>query len=180
MSAAIYNRKNFHKYTFCIYKQVALSAIENRKPDYKSKSGSSYYFTNDGVYRLSNHWGRAANCKWRLQPLESPGSERTKLGFAHWNEFHRDNDTEKLYYIEVDFENNSVTFNHKSNLKENETAIFRTASETTKRIKQIRSLLDNAGWTQYYPQKDSKVLQYEVIQKLVDTEKTLQLIKSEI
>lgn len=180
MSGKVYDRKNFHKYTFCIYKQVEWSAIENRKPDYKSKSGSSYYFTETGVYRLSNHWGRAANCKWRLQPLQNPGTERTKLGFAHWTEFHPDNDTEKLYYIEVNFENQSVTFNHKSNQKENVETVLRTASETTKRIKQIRNLLDNACWTQYYPQKESKVLQREVIQKLVDSEKTLQQIKSEI
>lgn len=180
MSVKIYDRRNFHKYTFCIYKQVELSAIENRKPDYKSKSGSSYYFTETGVYRMSNHWGRAANCKWRLQPLENPGTERTKLGFAHWTEFHPDNDTEKLYYIEVDFENHSVTFNHKSNQKENSETVLRTASETTKRIKQIRNLFDNNSWTAYYPQKDSELLVREVIQKLVDTEKTLQQIKSEI
>ena len=180
MSSKVYDRRNFHKYTFCIYKQVELSVIENRKPDYKSKSGSSYYFTETGVYRLSNHWGRAANCKWRLNPLQNPGTKRTKLGFAHWTEFHPDNDTEKLYCIEVSFENNNVTFNHKSNQKENSNAILRTASETTKRIKQIRNLLDNTRWTQYYPQKESEVLQREVIQKLVDTDKTLQQIKSEI
>ena len=180
MRGKVYDRKNFHKYTFCIYKQVEWSAIENRKPDYRSKSGSNYYFTETGVYRLSNHWGRAANCKWRLQPLQNPGTERTKLGFALWTEFHPDNDTEKLYYIEVNFENLSVTFNHKSNPKQNVKAVLRTASETTKRIKQIRNLLDNSSWTAYYHQKESEELQREVIQKLVDTEKTLQQIKCEI
>jgi len=42
------------------------------KPDYISldkKSGkphSLYYYTPDGLYRHSNHWGRVAKCKWEL------------------------------------------------------------------------------------------------------------------
>ncbi|GEP50940.1 hypothetical protein FNO01nite_16120 [Flavobacterium noncentrifugens] len=180
MSEKKYNSKNFHRYTFCIFKQVGLSEIQNQKPNYKSKSGSSYFFTETGVYRLSNHWGRAANCKWRLQPSGNSGTERTKLGFAKWEQFHPDNDTEKLYVIEVDFENDSVIFNHKSNESKSPAAILRTASETTKRIKQIRNLLDNHSWTQYYPQKDRETLKKEVITKLIQTEKSLQEIKAEV
>lgn len=180
MSEIKYDKTNFHKYTFCIFKQVGLNEVENQKPNYKSKSGSSYYFTETGVYRLSNHWGRAANCKWRLQPSQNPGTQRTKLGFARWEQFHSDNDTEKLYFVEVDFENGSVTFNHKSNESKDPAAILRTASETTKRIKQIRNLFDNDSWTQHYPQKNSEAVKKEVITKLIQTEKSIQQIKSEI
>ena len=77
-----YNKTNFHKHTFCIFKEVDFETIQNLKPNYKSKSGSSYFFTDQGVYRLSNHWGRAANCKWRLEissKSQITNSNRTKL-----------------------------------------------------------------------------------------------------
>lgn len=180
MSETIYHRNNFFKNTFCIFSEVVFSAIENEKPNFKSKSGSSYYFTETGVFRLSNHWGRAANCKWRLQPLESSGKNRTKLGFANWSEFHRDNDTEKLYYIEIDFKNDTVTFNHKSNGNPDNQTVFRTVAETTKRIRQIRNLLADDSWMKYYPEKDSEILKTEVISKLANSEKSLLQIKSEI
>ena len=180
MSGKIYNRNNFHKHTFCIFRERNASEIENQKPHYKSKSGSSYFFTEAGVYRLSDHWGRAANCKWRLQASGISGKERTKLGFAGWSAFHPDNGIDKLYYIEADFANNSVTFNHKSNESNNPDAILRTAAETEKRIKQIRSLISDNSWTKYYPEKDPENLNREVIQKLIDSDKTLQQIKSEI
>jgi|SRR6218665_90722 len=180
MSEHLYHRNNFFKNTFCIFREVRFSAIENQKPNFKSKSGSSYYFTETGVFRLSNHWGRAANCKWRLQPLENSDKNRTKVGFAHWSEFHRDNDTEKLYYIEVNFEDSTVNFNHKSNGNPNDQTVFRTVSETTKRIRQIRNLLTDDSWTKYYPQKDPGILKKEVISKLANSGKTLLQIRSEI
>ena len=180
MEAKIYHRNNFHKHTFCIFHERDLSEIKDQKPHYKSKSGSSYFFTEAGVYRLSNHWGRAANCKWRLQASGTSGKDRTKLGFALWQEFHPDNDTEKLYYIKADFENNSVTFDHKSNQNANPNAMLRTASETEKRIKQIRNLLSDHSWTKYYPENEPENLIKEVIQKLINSDKTLHQVKSEV
>lgn len=178
MRADSFDRNNFHKNTFCIFHEADLSAIAERKPNYKSKSGSSYYFTDDGVYRLSNHWGRAANCKWRLQSDAKSGN-RTKLGFALWSSFHRDNDVEKLYFIQVDFEKQSVHFEHKdSGNHQNES--LRTAAETTKRIRQIRNLLENDAWTKYYPQENPESLLRKTIDELIHTDKTLQQIKSEL
>ena len=180
MDSKIYNRNNFHKHTFCVFREVPFSEIQHLKPDYTSKSGSSYYFMPTGVYRKSNHWGRAANCKWRLQPLENNHKERTKIGFALWNEFHPDNDTEKLYFIEVNFENDAVVFSHKASADPTSTSVLRTASETTKRIKQIRNLLKDISWTAYFPQYDSETLKQKVIVALIHSDKTLQQIKSEI
>ena len=63
---SIYTKHNFHKHTFCLFQQVDNSVLTDLKLSYKSNSGSEYYFTEIGVYRKSNHWGRAANCRWRL------------------------------------------------------------------------------------------------------------------
>lgn len=177
MSAETFHRNNFHKSTFCIFHETAMHAIDGLRPNYKSKSGSSYYFTETGVYRLSNHWGRAANCKWRLQSDVRSGN-RTKLGFALWSAFHRDNEVEKLYFIEVDFENNSVHFQHKDNGNYTANAVLRTASETTKRIRQIRNLLDSDAWTKYYPAENPENLKRKVIGQMIETDLTLQQIKS--
>lgn len=178
MEAKSYNRNNFHKNTFCIFTEAAFSEIENQKPDYKSKSGSAYYFTENGVYRLSDHWGRAANCKWRLQ-TDTRSESRIKLGFAQWTAFHRDNDSEKLYFIEVDFEGNSVNFQHKESGNIQPGSILRTASETTKRIRQIRTLQKEDAWTRHYPQ-DPETVKRKVILELIQTDKTLQQIKSQL
>lgn len=176
MSDKIYNRTNFHKHTFCIFKEVQFDALAGLKPNYTSKSGSNYYFTTEGVYRVSNHWGRAANCKWRLQALENFPSDRTRAGYANWTEFHPDNDLQKLYLIEVDFNNNTVNYNHIGNTIGSE-SMLRTASETTKRIKQIRLLFKSDDWAKHLDYDDFEVTRQQIVQQLISTEKSLQEIK---
>jgi len=178
MDTKTYNRSNFHRHTFCVFHEANLSEIENRKPDYKSKSGSSYYFTETGVYRLSNHWGRAANCKWRLESSNG-NTSRTKFGFALWTSFHPDNDNEKLYYITVDFDNETVSYQHKDSGNP-ENAMLRTASETTKTIKQIRNLFISDSWAKHFETNNVKDLKKSVIEKLIATNQSLMEIKSGI
>lgn len=179
MTDSIYNRTNFHKSTFCVFNEMPLEAVNGIKPNYTSKSGSCYYFTAAGVFRVSNHWGRAANCKWRLQGT-SYSAGRTKIGFAAWTAFHRDNDSEKLYYIEMDFENGSVTFQHKDSEKYQHQFILRTASETTKIIKQIRQLLTTEAWAKHLQEEDIDLLRKKIITALVTTQKPLVQIKMEL
>ena len=179
MNDKIYNKTNFHRHTFCVFKEVKLEEVIGLKPNYTSKSGSSYYFTIDGVYRVSNHWGRAANCKWRLQALEDVSSDRTRAGYANWNEFHPDNDLHKLYFIEVDFDTNSVHYNHICNQLEVQ-AMLRTASETTKRIKQIRLLFKSDDWAKHLDYDDFETARRQIIQELIATDKTLLEIKKAI
>jgi hypothetical protein len=176
MTIKIYNRFNFYRHTFCVFEEVPFTTIEEKKADYKSKSGSSYYFTEEGVYRLSNHWGRAANCKWRLKVITSNPS-RTKLGFANWNAFHSDNDIEKLYFITVDLESLIVNYQHKFSSEYQEKYVLRTASETTKIIKSIRDLLSNESWAKHFPNQDIKALRKEIIEKLMTTNQSLFEIK---
>lgn len=155
-----------------------LNTIEIQKPDYKSKSGSSYFFTENGVYRLSNHWGRAANCKWRLSANTSNAS-RTKLGFALWNSFYSDNDTEKLYFISVDFETHKVEYQHKDSADFEPIFMLRTATETTKIIKEIRNLLANESWAKHYEQP-IETLQKTIVEQLISTNEPLIEIKRKL
>lgn len=168
-----YRNKSLMKNTFCIFNEVDSKIITAKKSDYTSASKSQYFFTEDGVFRYSDHWGRTANSKWRLVPMDEK-NRKFKTGFALWTDFHKDNDFNKLYFIEVDFELNAVYFNHKNNLKTSNKAILRTTSETTKIIRQIRNLLQNDAWTKYFYQKDIK---QRIVMDLIHSDETLVNIK---
>ncbi len=176
MSKPILNRSNFHNRTFCIFKEVDLDTIKDVNPNFKSKSGSNYYFTEVGVYRLSNHWGRAANCKWRLTS-DAKNNNRTKLGFANWSEFYPDNDFEKLYFIEVNFENQSVNYYHMQSYNFTSDKVLRTANETTKLIKKIRTLFEETAWSKHLKDSNTEVLRKEIIKKLIESVATFQEIR---
>ncbi|GAA6767993.1 hypothetical protein AAFH68_39450 [Flavobacterium sp. CGRL1] len=108
---------NSFKNTFCVFNEVLPNEIEGLKKQFESKAGSSYYYTQAGMYRVSNHWGRLANSKWRLLAREPETESKTKIGFALWEEFYPDNADEKLYYIEADFEKNLANYQHKKKSK---------------------------------------------------------------
>lgn len=146
--------------------------------NYKSKSGSSYYFTECGVYRLSNHWSRVANCRWRLineNNNQKKENERTKLGFAKWTDFHSDNDYEKLYFIEI-INTTEVNYFHKNN-ENYSNQVLRTSVETTKVNKQIRTLLEETSWAKYLNNDDIETLRQEIIGKMTTTDKSFQEIR---
>jgi hypothetical protein len=131
------------------------------------------------MYRLSNHWGRLANSKWRLEPMEVESSSKYKLGFALWTHFYPDNATEKLYYLEANFEKKTVNYQHKNNPNYNQKAVLRTSFETTKRIKQVRNLLELTSWAKYFEYDDIDDLRMKIINGLIYTEKSLEEIKRE-
>ena len=176
MPPKIYNKTNFHSYTFCIFQEVGMEALQDLSLNYKSKSGSCYYFTTTGVYRLSNHWGRAANCKWRLVN-NNINNDRTKLGYANWSDFYPDNDYEKLYFVKVDYDTQTVQFYHKQSQENTSEKVLRTATDTTKLIKQIRTLFDETAWTKYLKDQNIAVLRKEIIEELVNTNKSFQEIR---
>lgn len=173
-----YNKTNFHKHTFCVFQEVTFESINDLKPNFISKSGSSYYFTEQGVYRHSNHWGRAANCKWRLVS-NGISKDRSKVGYANWCDFYSDNDQEKLYFIEVDYSNQTAQFNHYKSDKFTKDKVLRTTAETTKLIKQIRVLLEETAWAKYLKHESIEVLRKEIIEQLITTNRTLQEIKKD-
>ncbi|MEC5165420.1 hypothetical protein RCH18_001148 [Flavobacterium sp. PL11] len=168
---------NSFKNTFCIFYEVDKKDIEGLAIQYDSKAGSKYYYTKLGMYRLSNHWGRLANSKWRLQPLELESESKYKLGFALWENFYQDNALEKLYYLEADFTKNTINYQHKCNPNYDSIAILRTSFETTKRIKQIRNLFNLTSWAQYFKNYDIAFLREKIITDMIYTDKTLEEIK---
>ena len=173
-------KPNSFKNTFCIFKEVLIEEIENRKSDFISSSGSTYYYTELGMYRLSNHWGRLANSKWRLESLDIESQTKTKLGFALWTNFYPDNTLEELYYITTDFKTKTVNYQHKNNPLYDNKAVLRTSFETTKKIKQIRNLLNLTSWTKHFEYEDVDVLREKIITDLMFTNKPLEEIKRDL
>lgn len=173
------------KNTFCVFQEVLPEKIAGMPVQYDSPSGSKYYYTKEGMYRLSNHWGRLANSKWRLEPLEpdcleARNESKFKIGFASWDEFYPDNATEELYYLEANFEKRTVNYQHKNNPKYDGKAILRTSFLTGKRIKQIRNLFELTSWAKYFDYDDIDQLRREIINELIFTNRTLEEIKREI
>ncbi len=168
---------NSFKNTFCVFKEVDLILIQDLKVNFESKSGSLYYFTELGMYRLSNHWGRLANSKWRLDSTEPNTTSKTKLGFATWDSFYPDNNEQKLYYLEVDYTKNSVNYQHKNNPNYNLKAILRTSFETTKRIKQIRNILNLTSWAKHFEYENLEDLRKKIVDELIYTNQSLEEIK---
>lgn len=173
----MYNRNNFHKHTFCLFQQVDNSILEDLKLGYKSDSGSEYYFTDVGVYRKSNHWGRAANCRWRLIPNSEYKNQTEIIGFANWTDFYPNNETEKLFYIEMDGE--EVHFNHK-NHPNYSNQILRNASETAKRIKEIKEVLKSNSWAKYLNLNDFDAGKAKILSDLVNTNETFVNLKTKL
>ncbi|WP_338378287.1 hypothetical protein [uncultured Flavobacterium sp.] len=177
----LYHKNNFHKHTFCVFKEVELETINNLIPNYSSKSGSQYYFVEEGLYRVSNHWGRAANCRWKLDSstmkTTSSKNNSSKIGYANWSDFYPNNEQENLFYIQVDFATKTVDFLHKDNPKYDGKSVCRNASETAKRIKVCKEVLLEDKWCNYLVYDDLNKLKKEVIHELIYTNTTFITIK---
>jgi len=142
---------------------------------FKSKAGSQYSYTEEGVYRYSNHWGRVANCRWRLLSEDKLKNQNYYLGFASWTDFYALNETEQQFYISVDFENMEVDFHHKGT-KEDVFVFF--AETAQKRVIQIRKLFSDDKWAKYFDM-DLNLLRRKIILDYMNSNKSLQEIKQE-
>ncbi|GEM54493.1 hypothetical protein B0A58_06630 [Flavobacterium branchiophilum NBRC 15030 = ATCC 35035] len=164
------------KHTFCVFEEVPTSTITHIKPDFISLSGSQYFYHSDGMFRLSNHWGRLANSKWRL--INKGFSDgKFKLGFAKWEAFFEDNDHDKLYYLELDIDQNDIHYQHKNNSNYDGKAILRTSFETAKRLKQARNIWTLTNWFKHFEHFELEDLRIKIVQDLIYTNKTLEAIK---
>ncbi|MCU4188707.1 hypothetical protein M9Q43_05945 [Flavobacterium sp. HXWNR29] len=179
MTLKKYNKTNFHKNTFCEFIEVDVATIPNIDWHYKSKSGSGYCFTEEGVYRISNHWGRAANCRWRLNSRSTSkiNNSQNRIGYAKWTDFYPNNETENFFYVDVNFDTKEVTFQHKYNPNYDGKAVLRNASETAKVIRQIKEILESDTWAKYLDFDDLEVLRKEIILKLIQTSTSFAEIK---
>lgn len=171
---------NSLKNTFCVFIEMPMDTVTHFSLEYQSKSGSKYFYTTEGMYRLSNHWGKLANSKWHLKPLDSNENSKIKLGFALWEHFYPDNSFEKLYFIEVDYEKKTAHYQHKNDFNFDNKAILRTSFETAKKIKQIRNLLNLTSWAKHFESLDLESLRKKIITQLIYTNKTLDQVKREL
>ena len=167
-----YSQNNFFKYTFCEFQQVDNFEFP-KNTHYKSKSESIYFYTNEGVYRKSNHWGRVANCRWKINANENYKNQQIGIGFAYWTDFYPINSNKKMFFINVDFVKKIVKIKPK---KENSTNHLFSFSEANRRIKQITHLFKDNKWT-YYFDLEKEDLREKVITEFINSEKKLQEIK---
>ena len=103
-----------------------------------------------------------------------------KWGFANWSSFYPDNAEEELYFIQPNFSNNTVNYQHKNSPEFDNKALLRNSFETAKKIKQIRNLLTLTSWAKYFEYEDLQELRKEIIQELVYTNTALEEIKRKI
>ncbi|MCG1035625.1 hypothetical protein [Polaribacter sargassicola] len=167
-----YNQTNFFKHTFCEFTQIDDFNFPE-DTNYKSKSNSMYFYTNEGVYRKSNHWGRVANCRWKLITNNNYKNQQIVIGFAKWTDFYPINSSEKNFFIEVDFKNKTAKIQPKK--KETKNYLF-PFSEAQKKVKQIAHLFKNDKWATYFNDDIDKV-KFKIISEFINSDKTLQEIK---
>ncbi|PQJ78630.1 hypothetical protein [Polaribacter porphyrae] len=169
-----YNSTNFFKYTFCEFKQVDdFNFPENN--NYKSKSESTYFYADEGVYRKSNHWGRVANCRWKLISNNNYKNQQTVVGFAKWSNFYPLNSSQKLFFIKVDFDKSSVKI--KSEKRDSNKHLF-SFNEAQKKVKKINYLLKNDRWVTYF-NGDKEFIKQKIITLYINSNKKLQEIKAD-
>ncbi len=170
-----YTKHNFFKHTYCEFQEVSANHFKKHPAHYKSKSESLYHYTVEGVYRYSDHWGRVANCRWKLLANSAYKNQQYHLGFAKWTDFYHLNDTDKLFYIVVDFDSKKVNFQHIGSANKENKVLF-TALEAQKRVKQIRKLFSEAKWASYY-NLELETLRKEIITDYISSNKSLTAIK---
>ena len=167
-----YNKTNFFKHTFCEFTQIDNFDFPE-STIYVSKSNSMYFYTSEGVYRKSNHWGRVANCRWKLIADKNYKNQNTVTAYAKWSCFYPINSSEKNFYIEANFDEKTAKINPK---KENTTNYLFSFSEAQKRIKQITHLFKDDKWAKYFDD-DIEIIRKNIISEFINSDKTLQEIK---
>jgi hypothetical protein len=109
--------------------------------------------------------------------LQTSNSNRTKLGYANWSDFYSDNDVDKIYFLEADYESKSVNFYHKQSSNYSSDKVLRSSSETTKLIKQIRTLFEETAWAKYLNEDNIDILRKEIIEELIHSNQSFQEIR---
>ena len=79
----IYHSKNFHKHTFCLWTEVSQTDFDLQKPQFKSKSGSEYYFTEKGVYQPESAINALSNQGVKDSFIKSIKNNNNKMQNAH-------------------------------------------------------------------------------------------------
>ena len=171
----IYTKINFHKHTYCEFEMIDDEFFNNTSIHYKSKSGSLYFFSNEGVYRYSNHWGRVGDCRWKINGVKTYKNQNFYSGFAKWLDFYSLNSVEKNFYLKVNFEEESVNILSIAKLK-NQDVYLMSLDFGLKRRKEISKLFKEYKWALHF-NKNIDVIRKELITLLINTDKPLQELK---
>ena len=167
-----YNQTNFFKHTFCEFKEITNFKIPENI-NFSSKSDSTYFYTNEGVYRKSNHWGRVANCRWKLISIANYKNQEVVVAFAKWTDFYPINSDEKTFFIEVDFIKKITNIQTKKEDTKHQLFGF---SEAQHRIKKITHLFKDDKWANHFD-LEIEELRFKIISEFINSEKSLQEIK---
>ncbi|MFT0157008.1 hypothetical protein [Tenacibaculum ascidiaceicola] len=173
-----YHKFNFYRSTYCEFEMQNINFFDDMKAHFQSKSGSYYYYTEDGVFRYSNHWGRVANCRWKIQGIDNYKNQQYYVGYANWSSFYPLNSIDKVFYLEVDYTKAKASIKRVEEGLENNHFLM-NSELVHQRLKQIQTLFKEYKWARYY-EEDIDVLRKKIINKLVITNKTLQQIKLEL
>lgn len=173
-----FHKFNFFKHTYCEFESKEITFFDDKSVHYKSKSGSLYFYADNGVYRYSNHWGRVANCRWKIKGIEIYKNQDYYVGFANWNDFYPLNNTDKVFYLKVDYTTKQVKIQRLKN--EDKSDYFLMTSEFAhQRLKQIQTLFKEYKWAMYFEQ-DIDILREIIINKLITSTKAIQELKREL
>ena len=173
-----YQKYNFFKHTYCEFEKQNIDFFKDKSTHYQSKSGSLYYYTVEGVYRYSNHWGRVANCRWKIKGIENYKNQDYNVGYANWEDFYPLNDVDKVFYLVVNFESKQVKI-QRIKIKSEGEVFLMTSELANKRLKQIQTLFKEYKWAKYFNAEIS-VLREKLILNLINSNKSLQLLKQEL
>ncbi|QXP74243.1 hypothetical protein H0I31_09370 [Tenacibaculum sp. AHE15PA] len=173
-----FHKYNFFRYTYCEFESRSIDFFKDKSAHYQSKSGSLYFYADEGVYRYSNHWGRVANCRWKIKEIEEYKSQNYYVGFANWSDFYLLNNTDKVFYLEVNFKTKQVKIKRLKE-EENKIVFLMTSEFAHQRLKQIQTLFKEYKWAAYY-EDDIDHLREILINDLISTTKTIQQLKREL
>lgn len=173
-----YHKFNFYRSTYCEFEMQNINFFDDMKAHFQSKSGSYYYYTEDGVFRYSNHWGRVANCRWKIQGIDNYKNQQYYVGYANWSSFYPLNSIDKVFYLEVDYTKAKASIKRVEEGLENNHFLM-NSELVHQRLKQVQTLFKEYKWARYY-EEDIDVLRKKIINKLITTNKTLQQIKLEL
>ena len=83
------NKDNYFKNTYAQWKSASEKDLPKETPDYESDSGSEYWYTDKGVYRRSNHWGKVASCYWYLNDEVKQTGTTKEIGYTDFSDIQK-------------------------------------------------------------------------------------------
>ncbi|WP_348727119.1 hypothetical protein [Tenacibaculum sp. 190130A14a] len=149
--------------------------FKDMKAHFQSKSGSYYYYTEEGVFRYSNHWGRVANCRWKIKGIEGYKNQKYYVGFAKWSDFYPLNNTDKVFYVIVDFKNEQAKICRVQSGVTKEFFLM-TSEIAHQKLKSVQTVFKDTKWMKYL-NGELQEIQQKVIHELINGPKSLQEIK---